>query len=122
VRRSGRASTRRWNACTRRRSEAAQIRGAALPAGLFPPDWRASPSPRPRTARARDEEAALAQGGEAAADAAEAGGDAFVRLPHNLMPYGGTLAGADKPEALVRFEEEMAGRNRAARQAAPSRD
>lgn len=85
-------------------------------------------------ARARADEAAFREGGEAAADAGEEGGDAFVRLPPNGSPYRGALesgsvvepferfapgeapwmlAGADKPEALVRFEEEMAARARA---------
>jgi hypothetical protein len=78
--------------------------------------------------RARAAEAALDEGGEAAVDATLALGAEFVRVAENGHPYRGTLeapvahedfvpfapgeerwqlAGADTPEALVRFEEEV---------------
>jgi len=81
--------------------------------------------------RVRAAEAALDAGGEAAADAADALGHDFVRADLGALPYGAplelgarmeevvpfvpgeahwTLAGAEKPAELVRFEEEMAAR------------
>jgi hypothetical protein len=82
-------------------------------------------------ARVRAAEAALEEGGEAAADAGEALGHGFIRTGPKADPYRGTfepgvqieevlpfvpgephwsLAGADKPAALIAFEEEVAAR------------
>ena len=84
-------------------------------------------------ARVRAAEAALDEGGEAAADAGEALGHDFIRVGPGADPIRGalesgvqaeevvpfvpgeahwSLAGAEKPEALVRFEEEMEARSR----------
>jgi hypothetical protein len=83
-------------------------------------------------ARAREADAAYTQGGAAAAEAAEDDPrESFVRLPERGLPYRAdllppaimeefvpftpgephwSLAGAEKPEALIRFEEEMAAK------------
>jgi hypothetical protein len=83
-------------------------------------------------ARAREADAAYSRGGEAAADAAEDDpNESFVRseqpyrgelLPptviEEFVPFAPgephwNLAGAEKPEALVQFEEEMAAKGKA---------
>jgi hypothetical protein len=94
-------------------------------------------------ARERARQAALEEGGEAAADAEEDDpGQAFVRLGPNAMPYRATLepghgieefvpfvegeahwsqAGAEKPAELVRIEEALGAKQRAQAAAAPRR-
>jgi hypothetical protein len=54
-------------------------------------------------ARARAIDAAYEEGGEAAADAAEAAGEPFVRLPRDGDPYRGSLVPAVEVEEWVPF-------------------
>jgi hypothetical protein len=54
-------------------------------------------------ARARAIDAAYEEGGEAAADAAEAAGEPFVRLPRDGDPYRGSLVPAVEAEEWVPF-------------------
>jgi hypothetical protein len=54
-------------------------------------------------ARARAAEAAFEEGGEAAADAEEASGEAFVRLPPGGSPWRGALVPPVETEEWVPF-------------------